>query len=182
MENNLIPIQNIIYEIRGQRVMIDSDLAKLYQVEVRELNRAVRRNIKRFPDDFIFQLTDEEWKNLKFQFGTSSWGGKRKLPFAFTEQGIAMLSSVLKSEQAIEVNINIMRAFVYMRQYVVLEQSTKDDKLEDLRKMLLLHIENSDNKFSEHDEAINQIARVLNNLIEHPKPKRRIGFITDDDD
>ena len=92
--------------------MLDKDLASLYQIEVKRLNEAVKRNIRRFPSDFMFQLTKEEWSNLKSQFATSSWGGVRKLPYAFTEQGVAMLSSVLNSEIAIEVNIAIMRTFL----------------------------------------------------------------------
>ncbi|WP_294632673.1 ORF6N domain-containing protein [uncultured Bacteroides sp.] len=109
-------IQNKIYEVRGTRVMLDKDLAELYQVEVKVLNQAVKRNIKRFPPDFMFQLNKEEWDNLKSQFVTSSWGGIRKLPFAFTEQGLAMLSGILNSDIAIYVNIAIMRAFVAIRQ------------------------------------------------------------------
>ena len=111
-------IKNMIYTIRGQRVMLDKDLAVLYGVEVRVLNQAVKRNIKRFPEDFMFQLDKEEWDILKSHFVTSSWGGVRKVPYAFTEQGVAMLSSVLKSDAAIEVNIRIMRAFVAVRQYL----------------------------------------------------------------
>ena len=111
-------IKNMIYTIRGQRVMLDKDLSALYGVEVRVLNQAVKRNIQRFPEDFMFQLNVEEWEILKSQFVTSSWGGVRKMPYAFTEQGVAMLSSVLKSETAIEVNIRIMRAFVAVRQYL----------------------------------------------------------------
>ena len=112
-------IQNKIYEIRGQRVMLDRDLAELYQVSTSNLNKAVKRNIRRFPPDFMFQLTKEEfdkWRNdLIFQNGTSSWGGTRKLPHAFTEQGLAMLSGILNSDIAIDVNISIMRAFVAIR-------------------------------------------------------------------
>ena len=111
-------IQSKIYEIRGQQVMIDKDLAGLYQVEVKRLNESVKRNLKRFPEDFMFQLTTEEWQNLKSQFATSSWGGTRKLPYAFTELGVSMLSSILNSELAIEVNINIMRAFVAVRRFI----------------------------------------------------------------
>ena len=103
-------IQSKIYEVRGVKVMLDKDLASLYQVEVRVLNQAVKRNIKRFPSDFMFQLTKEEWENLKSQFVISSWGGIRKLPYAFTEQGLAMLSGILNSDVAISVNIQIMRA------------------------------------------------------------------------
>ena len=111
-------IKDMIYTIREQRVMLDKDLAELYGVEVRVLNQAVKRNIKRFPEDFMFQLDREEWEILKSHFVTSSWGGARKMPYAFTEQGVAMLSSILKSETAIEVNIRIMRAFVAVRQYL----------------------------------------------------------------
>lgn len=112
-------IQSKIYEIRGQKVILDFDLAELYQSDTRSLNQAVKRNIKRFPLDFMFQLTTDEWSVLMSQFVTSSWGGTRKRPFAFTEQGVAMLSGLLKSDIAIEVNISIMRAFVAMRQYLL---------------------------------------------------------------
>jgi len=115
-------IQSKIYEIRGQRVMLDRDLAELYQVTTGNLNKAVKRNIKRFPLDFMFQLTDIEFEELKanltFQNGTSNWGGTRKLPYAFTEQGLAMLSGTLNSDVAIEVNISIMRAFVAIRKVI----------------------------------------------------------------
>ena len=117
--NDLQVIQSKIYEIRGQRVMLDRDLAELYQVTTGNLNKAVKRNIRRFPPDFMFQLTKEEFQKLKndliFQNGISSWGGTRKLPYAFTEQGLAMLSGILNSEIAIDVNISIMRAFVAIR-------------------------------------------------------------------
>ena len=96
MSDEIVLIQNLIYEIRGQKVMLDSDLAKLYQVETRVLNQAVKRNVKRFPPDFMFQLDNKEFANLKSQFVTSSWGGTRKLPYAFTEQGVAMLSGLLQ--------------------------------------------------------------------------------------
>ena len=109
-------IQNKIYKIRGQRVMLDRDLAELYGVTTGNLNKAVKRNIERFPERFMFQLTEHEF--LRFQNGISSWGGTRKLPYAFTEQGIAMLSSVLKSKTAVEVNIRIMRAFISMRRFI----------------------------------------------------------------
>ncbi|ADV42331.1 ORF6N domain-containing protein [Bacteroides helcogenes] len=124
-------IQNKIYEIRGQKVMLDKDLAELYQVEVRVLNQSVKRNIKRFPSDFMFQLSEDEWGNLKSQFVTSSWGGTRKLPFAFTEQGLAMLSGVLNSDIAISVNISIMRAFVAIRK--ALPQVNTNKELEELK-------------------------------------------------
>ena len=107
----------MIRVIRGQQVMIDRDLAQLYGVETKRLNEQVKRNIERFPDDFMFQLNKDEVEILKSQNATSSWGGDRRLPYAFTEQGIAMLSSVLKSQTAVDVNIRIMRAFVSMRRF-----------------------------------------------------------------
>ncbi|MEA3501072.1 MAG: ORF6N domain-containing protein [Candidatus Marinimicrobia bacterium] len=121
-KNQIIQIDNIqnrIYTIRNSQVMLDSDLAELYNVSTSRLNEQVKRNINRFPDDFIFQLTDKEWKNLISQNATSSWGGRRKLPNVFTEQGISSLSGVLKSETAIKVNITIMRAFVQMRKFLL---------------------------------------------------------------
>jgi hypothetical protein len=116
----LVPIERItskIYLIRGMKVMLDRDLAELYDVETKVLKQAVRRNIDRFPEDFMFELSKEEFKNLRSQFVTSSWGGVRYRPYAFTEQGVAMLSSVLKSERGIRVNIQIMRAFIKLRQF-----------------------------------------------------------------
>ena len=115
----VIDIKPMIRVIRGQQVIIDRDLALLYGVETRVLNQAVKRNSERFPDDFMFQLSKEDVKILKSQNVTSSWGGDRRLPYAFTEQGIAMLSSVLKSQTAVDVNIRIMRAFVSMRRFIV---------------------------------------------------------------
>ena len=121
--NRQLPVENkvesLIQVIRGQQVMLDRDLAELYGVETRRLNEQVKRNIERFPEDFMFQLTPNEFDNLKSQFATSSWGGVRKLPYAFTEQGVAMLSGVLKSPTAVEANIRIMRAFVSMRHFMV---------------------------------------------------------------
>jgi len=198
--SELIQIQNLIYEIRGHKVMLDRDLARLYCVEVKVLNQAVKRNMKRFPMDFMFQLTVEEQKqvvtncdhlqtgieltNLKSQIVTSSsqsgWGGRRKLPFVFTEQGVAMLSSVLNSQRAIDTNIEIMRAFVKIRQYA-LQRASHLDEIKELKQLLLLHIDNTDKRFDEHNTRINQIISVLNNLMEHPKPKRKIGFKPDDD-
>jgi hypothetical protein len=112
-------IQNKIYEIRGLRVMLDFDLAEMYDVETRALNQAVKRNNKRFPSDFTFQLTNLEFENLISQFVTSSWGGYRKLPYAFTEHGVTMLASVLRSDKAIDINIQIVRAFIALRQYAL---------------------------------------------------------------
>ena len=120
--NQQLPVENkvesLIRVIRGQQVMLDRDLAELYGVETKRLNEQVKRNIERFPEDFMFQLTSNEFDNLKSQIATSSWGGVRKLPYAFTEQGVAMLSGVLKSPTAVEVNIRIMRAFVSMRHFM----------------------------------------------------------------
>lgn len=112
-------VESLIRVIRGQQVMLDRDLAELYGVETKRLNEQVKRNIERFPEDFMFQLTPNEFDNLKSQFATSSWGGVRKLPYAFTEQGVAMLSGVLQSSTAVEANIRIMRAFVSMRHFMV---------------------------------------------------------------
>ena len=110
-------IESLIYEIRGQKVMLDRDLAKLYGVTTGNLNKAVKRNIERFPERYMFQLTTDE--NLKFQNGISSWGGSRSLPYVFTEQGVAMLSSVLHSSTAIQVSISIIDAFVAIRSYII---------------------------------------------------------------
>jgi len=112
-------IQSKIYEIRGQRVMLDFDLASLYGVETRVLNQAVKRNLRRFPADFMFQLSKKEFDNLMSQIVISNWGGTRKLPYAFTEHGVTMLASVLRSDISIEINIQIVRAFIALRQYAL---------------------------------------------------------------
>ena len=119
-------IQNKIFEIRGCKVMLDFDLALLYNVENKRLKASVRRNINRFPEDFMFELTEMEFTNLRTKFSSSSYGGLRYMPFAFTEQGIAMFSSVLNSEKAIEVNISIIRAFVTFRQFSLTYSEIKD--------------------------------------------------------
>lgn len=124
-------IASKIYQIRGQKVMLDSDLAELYEVETKRLNEQVKRNESRFPDDFMFQLTAEEWENLKSQNATSSWGGRRKLPYAFTEHGVLMLSSVLTSKRAIAVNIHIMRVYTRLREMLL----THKDVLAELEKI-----------------------------------------------
>jgi phage regulator Rha-like protein len=177
MAKQLSQIQKMIHEIRGQKVMLDSDLAVLYEVETFNLNKAVKRNIERFPIDFMFQLTKDEWENLTFQNGISSkqHGGRRTMPYAFTEQGVAMLASVLNSKKAVEVNIQIMRAFVKMRHYV-LSQSSTNAQIVELRKLLMLHIENTDNKISKQDKTIEKIIIALNNLIETPPKTKKIGF------
>jgi hypothetical protein len=185
MAKKSVSIQNLIYEIRDQQVMLDEDLAKIYQVETKVLNRAVKRNIARFPPQFMFQLTKSEYENLKCQIGTSSlkpqiaassWGGRRKLPYAFTEHGVIMLSSVLNSKIATQININVVKAFIDMRHYIA---KPIREKLDNLENILMLHIENSDIKFTEHGEAIKQIFQVLNNLLEKPKEAKRIGFKPD---
>ncbi|MFH1617713.1 MAG: ORF6N domain-containing protein [Candidatus Margulisiibacteriota bacterium] len=169
--SKLIPVERIenkIFLIRGQKVILDRDLAVLYGVATRDLNKAVTRNIYRFPEDFMFELTQDEFKNLKFQFGTSSWGGTRKLPKAFTEQGIAMLSSVLHSKRAIEMNILIVRAFVKLRQVLANHQE------------LALKFKELEQKVGQHDTEILAICKVIKKmLVIESKPKRKIGFITD---
>lgn len=144
-------IENMIHVIRGQQVMLDRDLAKLYEVETRTLNQQVKRNIDRFPKDFMFQLSHKEFSNLKSQNVISSWGGSRKLPNAFTENGVAMLSSVLKSKAAIEVNIRIMRAFNAMRSFLM-NNATLFKRLETVEHHQLLlqqHAIATDNKIDE---------------------------------
>lgn len=158
-----------IYEIRGQKVMLDADLAEMYGVETRTLNQAVKRNNDRFPEDFMFQLTSAEWENLKSQIVTSrshsGWGGRRNAPFAFTEQGVAMLSSVLNSKQAIAVNIHIMRVFVKMRT-IATGYSELLEQINELRQ--------SDER---QEEAIDNLYRVIKELVEPVyKERHQIGF------
>lgn len=144
-------ISNKIYYIRNQKVMLDSDLALLYDVETKRLNEQVKRNLSRFPEDFMFQLTEIEFQNLKSQIATSSWGGTRKLPFAFTEHGVLMLSSVLKSEKAIQTNIQIMRIFSKVRQMLLDTTEIKIDILQ-IQKKLENHDKNIELVFSYLDE------------------------------
>jgi phage regulator Rha-like protein len=168
MKNELQRIKSLIFEIRGRQVMLDEDLAKIYQVETRVLNQAVKRNIDRFPHEFMFQLTPEEFNNLKSQFVTSSWGGRRKLPSAFTEHGVVMLSSVLNSKIATQINIAVVNAFIEMRHYALASSDT-NAQIAELRKLLMLYIE-------KNDKRVNEIIIALNNLVEQPKPAKRIGF------
>ena len=155
-----------ILEIHGKKVMLDSDLAKLYGVKVKRLNEQVKRNKRRFPDDFMYQLTKEEVVNLKSQNATSSWGGVRKLPYVFTEPGVAMLSSVLNSERAIQVNILIMRAFIKLREIFL------------THKDLALKVERLEKKYAEHDETIKEIFEAIRELLAPPvvKERRITGF------
>jgi phage regulator Rha-like protein len=175
MAQKLAQLQKLIYEIRGQKVMLDRDLADLYGVELKVMNQAVKRNIKRFPFDFMFQLTDEEWKNQRSQIVTFKKDTRKYKPYVFTEQGVSMLSSVINSERAIEVNINIMRAFIKLRHYMLTKSNT-DEQIAELRKLLMVYIENTDLKLSKHDKTIEQIIIALNNLIAQPPKTKRIGF------
>lgn len=168
----LIPqerIEHRIFVIRGQKVMLDRDLAELYGILTKNLNKAVSRNMDRFPADFMFRLTKDELRNLKFHFGTSSWGGSRKMPRAFTEHGILMLSSVLKSKRAIQVNIAIMRAFVRLKQVLAThkEFANKLKKLEE--------------KVGKHNKLIIEIFEIIKQLTQpaKSKPKPQIGFRPD---
>ena len=213
-----ILVESKIFLIRGKQVMVDRDLAELYGVETKVINQAVKRNLERFPEEFRFQLTAEEYDFLRSHFATSkaseddgclrsqtvtskgpndslrsqfvtlknveeSLRGKHSkyLPYVFTEQGVAMLSAVLRSETAVQVSIRIMKAFVELRHYVSSQNVKTNDKAElaEIRRLLLLHIDHCDKKFSEQDKKISQIIQVLNNLIDEPKPKRKIGFSTD---
>ncbi len=158
-------IMNNIYLLRGQKVMLDHDLAKLYQVEKKRLNEQVSRNKERFPGDFMFQVNKEEFHNLKSQIATSSWGGLRKLPYAFTEQGVAMLSGILNSSTAIRVNIQIIRVFTKMRELLL---TNKD---------ILLQLEKMENKLTKHDDEIKLIFKYLKKLLSPQTAKKeRIGF------
>jgi hypothetical protein len=173
MENpypTLLPDESIvskIYRVRGEKVMLDSDLATLYGVETKVLNQAVKRNMSRFPPDFMFQLNEEEFPNLKSHSVTSSWGGRRKLPYVFTEQGIAMLSSVLSSPTAIEVNIRIIRIFTRLREMV----STNKD--------ILLKIERLEQQVAQNSSDTELIFTTLRQLItEIPEERNRVGYKT----
>ena len=158
-----------VHHIRGQKVMLDKDLAEMYSVQTSALNQAVKRNILRFPDDFMFQLSQNEFESLISQNAISNnkgRGGTRKLPYAFTEQGVAMLSSVLNSETAIQVNIQIIRVFTKMKQLLL------DNK------ELFLKIEKIERKLTEHDKDLQNIFTILKKLLQAPEPVKRnpIGF------
>lgn len=146
-----LPIEPLIYQVRGYQVMLDSDLARLYGVDTRRLNEQVKRNLERFPEDFMFQLSKEEVQNLMSQFATSRWGGTRKQPYAFTENGVAMLSSVLRSKTAIEVNIRIMRAFSAMRGFMMSNARVfqRLETLEHHHLLLQQHQSDTDKKIEE---------------------------------
>jgi len=164
--NDLIPIENItglIYLIRGQRVMLDRDIAELYGVETKRLKEQVKRNIGRFPEDFMFELSTREYGNLRSQNATSSWGGTRYIPMAFTEHGILMISSVLKNDKAVQVNIQIMRAFTKMRQ-MIFDNAELRKEIDELRA-------DTDGKFRIVFETLDQLLIIEN------KPKKKIGFM-----
>jgi hypothetical protein len=155
-------IQNKIHEVRGCKVMLDFDLAELYEIENKRLKASVRRNISRFPEDFMFELNETEFTNLRTKFSSSSYGGLRYMPFAFTEQGVAMLSSVLKSDKAIEINISIMRTFVAIRQFA-LNYSELQNKIMEI-----------EGQFPEIYNVLNYLVEKDNNNID--KERTKIGY------
>ncbi len=157
-------IQNKIFEFRGVKVMLDVDLAVLYEVETKVLNQAVKRNKGRFPGDFMFQLNKHEFENLMSQIVTSSWGGTRKLPYAFTEHGVTMLASVLRSKKAVQMNIMIVRAFIALRQ-IALHHKELSDKLDELKNEMY-------GRLGEHDTQLNAIYNAIENLLEDKVQKK----------
>jgi len=167
-KRELIPVGRIaqsIHLLRGQKVMLDNDLAALYEVPTGHLNRAVKRNLSRFPSDFMFRLNRNEARILKCQFGISSWGGRRGYPYAFTEQGVAMLSSILNSPRAVKVNIAIMRAFVKLREMLETNRELAH-KFSELQQ-----------RVGKHDEEIAAIINAIRQLMAPPeRPRREIGF------
>ena len=190
MSDELILVQNLIHEFRGKKVMLDFDLARLYQVETRVLNQSVKRNLKRFPSDFMFQLTEEEWLTNSSQIVMTSNRPKSALPYAFTEQGVAMLSGLLKSDVAIAANIAIMRAFVQVREYL-LAASTVSAELKELRaKVDLLALQREEDLGAVNDlsedvrQDIDNLYLAIGELssrMEEKKhePRRKIGFKQD---
>jgi len=163
----LIPeevVMSKIVLIRGIKVLLDKDLAEMYGVETKQLKRQVRRNTSRFPEDFMFELTQKESEILRSQFGTSSWGGIRYLPMAFTEQGVAMLSSILSSQRAIEVNIRIIRVFTKLREILM------------THKDLIIKIEEMEKKLSSQDDKVSLIFNYLKQFVKQQDPRTPIGF------
>ena len=165
--NEVMEIRNLIYNIRGQKVMLDSDLAMLYGVEIKRLNEAVKRNIKRFPPHYMFKLTKEEWLNLRSQIATFGNDIRKYAPYAFSEQGVAMLSSVLHSEKAIQINIQIMDTFVAMRRWAI-ENKDLQEQIAELRKYFIQYAH-------DNDDEINRINEAINLLMDRTKPKK-VGF------
>ncbi|MHC4166037.1 MAG: ORF6N domain-containing protein [Planctomycetota bacterium] len=164
----MIPVERIhksILSIRGHNVILDKDLADLYGVETKVLNRAVSRNLNRFPQDFMFKLDGKEFENLRFHFGTSSWGGRRYPPRAFTEQGVAMLSSVLRSKRAVQVNIAIMRTFVKLRE-ILAGNAALRRKIEAMER--------------QYDEQFKLVFKILSEMVtQTPKTESQIGYLTE---
>jgi hypothetical protein len=160
-------IKNSIHEIRGQKVILDFELAKMYQVETKRLKESVRRNIRRFPEDFMFELSTEEWAVLRSQFASSSWGGQRYNPYAFSEQGVAMLSSVLNSEVAIDINISIMRAFVMTRQFALTYQ--------ELNEKLIALEKKHNQKFTDIDQVLNYLIKKDQQLAQQTT-RKQVGY------
>ena len=192
MSEDLMIVQNLIYEIRGQKVMLDFDLAKLYQVETKVLNQAVKRNAERFPSDFMFRLTAEEVLNMRSQFVTASKRNTSAPPFAFTEQGVAILASVLKSPIAVATSISIMRAFVRVRQYLLTTASMSAELKELRAKVDLLAMQQEENIGAINDlsedvrQDIDNLYLAIGELssrIEEKKhePQRKIGFKRSDE-
>jgi len=192
MSEDLMIVQNLIYEIRGQKVMLDFDLAKLYQVETKVLNQAVKRNAERFPSDFMFRLTAEEVLNMRSQIVTASKRNTSAPPFAFTEQGVAMLASVLKSPIAVAASISIMRAFVQVRQYLLTTASMSAELKELRAKVDLLAMQQEENLAAVNDlsedvrQDIDNLYLAIGELssrIEEKKhePQRKIGFKRSDE-
>lgn len=169
MTDNNLPTERItgkILKLRGMKVMLDRDLAELYGVETKALKQAIRRNITRFPDDFMFELSKQEFINLRSQFVTSRWGGTRYPPMAFTEQGVAMLSSVLNSERAVQVNIQIMRAFTQLRQMLSSHEHLRQ-KIEEME--------------SKYDEQFQVVFQAIQQLLDKDQqPGKKIGFLKED--
>ena len=161
-------IERSIYIIRGQKVILDQDLAALYGTETKNLNKAVNRNQKRFPEDFIFRLTKNEWNNLKFQFGTSSWGGRRKLPIVFTEHGVAMAANLLKSDRAIVISVEIVRTFIRLREFL----SSQKELVKELAEMKDYVLKNT----HKTDREFRRIWLAIEKLTDKPKNQRQIGF------
>ena len=184
MNNNLQLIQSKIYEIRGQKVMLDRDLAELYGIETKVLKQAVKRNLKRFPSDFMFELTQDEFECLRSQFVTSKGrGGTRYMPFAFTEQGVAMLSSVLNSEVAIEINIYIMRAFVAIRQMIAAPPTDKFAELQNEVKELKEYIEEAFADYNDINEDTRMQLELINQTLAELQsgkrnlPRPKVGYV-----
>lgn len=167
--DSLIEVKNLIYEIRGYKVMLDSDLADLYEVPTKRLNEAVKRNLARFPKHYMFQLTNEEFESLRSQFATSNKtrGGRRYMPYVFTEQGVAMLSTVLNSEKAIQINIKIIDTFVQMRQWA-LDNKELTKRVADIENYLM-------NYAKDNNKEIEKIYEAIDLLMDRTKP-RKIGF------